>query len=385
MAYYGIDLERARDLATALRRVQADVGPIEQFIIDGELLADMPTGCGAELERIGTGAARSAGEIEVALTIVEGFRLGLSPFAAPPASGHRGPSATRWDVDVDLDQRWNDVHQVASHNTYRVPGGIAALHHVGIRSFELDIHRGAPTGVLRHVAPWSGVQTIAAIATDAVDHRGGIPGDWRVYHDSTNTASEYLHLRDGFDALASVQGTEPVTVFVDNKDRFGGGHTGEVFDELLEQSFGDRLFGPAELRARAPQAGTLREAVEHAGWPTVAELDGRVIVVLTDEIGGYDRRDGRAFVAPPASFVDGVDGMRHLPEDDAIFYNADARRVGPAEFAAVHTTGSVIRTYFGPLCAGDAVGPQPNYRAVDVLPRQPACAAETLSPEAAPR
>lgn len=384
MAYYGIDLERAQDLANALRRVRADVAPIEQLILDGELLADLPTGCGAELERIGDDAGRSASEIDVALAIVEGFRLRLSGFAAAMVHRHTGTSAgaiaPRWDAEAD--RPWNEVHQVASHNTYRVPGGIAALHRLGVRSFELDIHRGAPTRILRHVAPWSGVQTIVAIAADAVDHGPGRPGDWRVYHDSTSAASEYGHLSDGLIALASVRDTEPLTVFVDNKDGFGGDHSGEAFDALLEQVFGARLFGPAELRARAPRAETLHDAVEQAGWPTVAELDGRVIVVLTDEIGGYDRRDGRAFVAPRPTFAEGEGGALHLPEHDAVFYNADARRMGSAELAAVQATGSVIRTYFGPRCGDGPAIAEPNYRAVDVLPGRTQCAATTASSEA---
>lgn len=383
MSYLAIDTAGARELVVTLRSVEDRVEPILRLITDAEQLADLATTTCIALDEIGDEARRTAWQIETALRVVEGFRLRLSVVVAPLDAADRstrGAASPLWDAASD--RSWNLVHQVASHNSYVAPGGIAALYDDGVRAFELDIHRGAPTDFTPGSFPLTGVQLLAAIAVDHFDHEGGRPEDWRVYHTSVGPDSQYLYLSDGLAAVTSIETSDPLTVFVDNKDAFGGTHTRAAFDQLLDETIGDRLYTPAELIARAPGATSVREAVTVAGWPTVAELEDRIMVVLTDELDG-DQASARSFVAPSPQFSRDERGVVHLADDNAVFYNADARWLSRQERAALQDTASVVRTYFGLPCVIPAVDDAfvvPNYKAVDSPTSEQDCVTTSASP-----
>ncbi len=373
MVYYRIDRVAARRLTASLRDVERQSESIQQLIAEAELLADLATATRLPLDQIAADARTSADQIDAALRIVDGFRVRLhAVFALSPA-----PDPTQlaplWDAAPQ--RRWNQVHQVASHNSYLVPGGVDALFAGGVRSFELDIHRGAPTDFARFPIPGTGPATLVAIAADHLTHDGGRPDDWRVYHSSADSTSEYEYLSDGLAAIVVLDTTDPLTIFVDNKDPFAASHNGPAFDRLLEATLGDRLYGPAELIARAPGAHTVRQAIDQAGWPTVDELEGRILVVVTAELMGYDSAAGRAFVAPAPTFAADSHAVTHVPQDDAIFYNANALTHGSAELIAVQGTGSIVRTYFGPRCEPPmgAAAARANYRATDLSPGEQSC------------
>lgn len=392
MAYLGIDLEAAHRLAANLRFAAGDLQEIEAVVTDAALLADLPTPAAVRIVEVADVYRRCADHIVAAARLLERFRLTLRPFAwsvprvgpgdssaSPtlPAIGASVAGAPRWDAAPDV--TWDRIHQTASHNSYLVPGGVATLHGVGIRSFELDIHRGAPTDVLGALVPWSAVQSFVGIAADAVLHGGGHADDWLVYHDSLNSSSAHVTLSDGLAAIAELDESDPLTVFIDNKDRLGGDHDGEALDAVLHEQLGTRLFGPADLLARAPGATTLRQAIAQAGWPTVDELRGRVIVVLTDEIASYGGADVRAFVATAPRFESSGGSVVHLAEPDVVFHNEQHALLSPAEHAALQATDSVVRTYFGPSCT-DPGEPVPNYRAIDVDGAGPQCAPRVRRP-----
>lgn len=379
MAYLGIDVERAHLLVEDLWRIGAELEAVERVLVDAAMTADLPVAAIGELGGLGSDHARAARAVAAAVQVVEAFRMDRHPLGGPfawmdvgagassvtssPDSRGYGSSSPMWDAAAG--DPWDRVHQTASHNSYLEPGGVAALHEMGVRSFELDIHRGAPTDFAGGFVPWSPVLSFVAIAADAVAHDGGRAGDWLVYHDSLNPSSVYGTLDDGLEAIARLEPSDPLTLFVDNKDAFGGAHDGAALDAMLEDRFGTRLFGPAELLARAPGATTLREAIARAGWPTVDELDGRVMVVLTDEVASYDRTSGRAFVATPPRFEGRGASVVHVVEPDVVFHNQQAALLGSAELSALRVTNSVVRTYFGPRCTSPGE-PSPNYRAVDV-------------------
>ena len=224
-------------------------------------------------------------------------------------------------------------------------------------------------------APWASVST-------EFDDRA-VP-TWHVYHATGAAFREYSELREGLAAIAALETPDPLTIFIDSKDGFGGAHTPDAFDQVLIDELGSRLYTPATFRARGGGSSSLLEAAQHAGWPKVNELQNRIMVVVTDELDGYVRPNAQAFVAPPPAFRETANGgVEHLPQPEAVFYNANARRVGAQEIAAVHATATVVRTYFNPRCATNLFGEvavKPHYRAVDVAANDPLCGPSVLAP-----
>lgn len=247
---------------------------------------------------------------------------------------------------------WNHVEQLASHNSYAHPGAIDDLYARGVRTFELDVHRGDPTDFAPTIeSPGSWVGRVIA---DAVGHGGDRPDDWRIYHHSLDTTSGYSWFSEGLATIAALPATDPITVFVDNKDRFADGHSADAFDAALAAQLGSRLYRPQDLLARSPGAATLREAVDHAGWPTVADLQGRVMVVVTDEVAAYELRPittQTAFVASPPT---------RSNADNTIFFNVGGWRVTADAVEDLRRAGGVVRV-FGRT--SELVSP--NFRAVD--------------------
>ncbi len=387
MTYLGIAVDEAIALSARLRRGATTCDAVDQLIQDGELLAGFSSYAAPLLDEVRHESIRIAAEIDQAVGILNGFTLRLSdlvhwgritspapartPVPEDPGAVEPGSAAStppRWNAVPP--SPWNDVHQDASHNSYAVPGGVEALFDMGIRSFELDIHRGPPTSLLSGnlFGPSSTSNEVG------VSHAGLI--DWRVYHASADPGSEYESLSEGLEAIASLEASEPLTVFVDNKDAFDGAHSSEQFDVVLRSVLGDRLYGPSDLAARAPAATSLHEALAVAGWPTVSELEGRVMVVLTDNVASYDHVNPVAFVAASPRIVDGPGGVQHVVEPDRVRYNANARRFHDSEILAVQSSGSTLRTYFNPLCPMSAIGEPlilPNFRAVDIEPDSGTC------------
>lgn len=350
MGYLGIDRQAARNLAATLRLTAGKVDEVLHHVVLARTVADLAVPVDGMLHQIYADCRQSAAQIDRSLSLLDGYMLAL-PWWDPTAlsaSAHRWP---RWNAASNVP--WNHVQQDSSHNTYAVSGGVAELYRAGVRSFELDIHRGVATdfGPLS-TRPWS-------VAIDHVTHGGGSEEDWQVYHSSVDPDSEYDTLRDGLSAVAALPEDDPLTLFIDVKDDFGGPHTSEQLDELLVEAFDDRLYLPADHARRS-------------AWPTVGELTGRVIVVLTGSVARYDSEHPAAFVASPPAFVE-IDGVtHHVPEPGRVFYNMHERFLSRAELDALVATGSIVRTYGHRDCGADE-RPHSHYRASDISPNTPHC------------
>ncbi len=215
------------------------------------------------------------------------------------------------DVRLRLDdvrQSAEPFQQVSSHNSYERPDTITEQHREhGVHSFELDIRDTAAKG-----------------GTEPKD------GDWDVRHDagdtSTGTLTEYLT------EIGELDTNEPISLFIDLKGSplQSEGHSPAELDRLLEAQYGDRLFTPADLMARVPEAETLQEAIELGGWPSEEELEGKIVVSITGGEDGLDNYFGAersndvemsAFIAPEPKIEDG----EFVPQDNAVIYNLNAK------------------------------------------------------------
>lgn len=191
---------------------------------------------------------------------------------------------------------YNQVQFTSSHNSYdtndhSIDIREQFLNH-GTHSFELDIHKGDPP-------------------RNNPDIR--IPDDFYVYHDFRDPDTRYKSFSEGMNEIASLGNTHPVTVFVDLKDELNenGDHTSATFDQILENTVGrENLYTPQDLIEKAQAVdssiSTLAEAVAEVGMPTIDELNGKTIVVATDNIGSYT--GNHAFVA----------GKPHMNEEGEI-------------------------------------------------------------------
>ncbi|MCL2776440.1 MAG: hypothetical protein FWD73_00440 [Polyangiaceae bacterium] len=226
----------------------------------------------------------------------EGVRA-ASPFIESEASHAAWASDMQHDGTVDNVAASNDnvvnalrydqLVQKSAHNAYeRFEPLFDQLAWHGVRSVELDIHE------TKHGEP-------------------SPRGNWFVYHedyplfrDTTCTM-----LSDCLGQLAAfhraVPTHEPITLFVDLKERFGTTHTPEEFDQLLADVLGRAaIVTPEDLMNRCPTATSLRQAVtasthpsalskqttmaspretapDACSFPTVGEMRGKFIVAVT--------------------------------------------------------------------------------------------------------
>jgi len=165
---------------------------------------------------------------------------------------------------------YNQLRQKSSHNAYeRDEALIDQMQYHRIRSLELDIWR-SKTG------------------SSSED------GSWFVFHGPTpfnhgTVCNRLRHCLQEFKAFHDANPNhEVVTVWIDMKD--GDGHTSPhgpaELDAVLRDS-GLPLYDPRTLIGNA---STLKAAVAN-GWPTTADLQGKFIIVFTDNVEGYCNND----------------------------------------------------------------------------------------------
>ncbi len=183
--------------------------------------------------------------------------------------------------------RYDQVQQKSAHNSYQRQEAILdQLVYHRVRSLELDIHVGKtfePT----------------------------VDGNWYVYHtDITDDETWCVQLDDCLDQIAAFDATlaehELVTLWIDLKDPWSDGHGPAELDARLTAAFGASIVAPAELLAACPDAADLQSALLDArcGWPELAALRGRVLVVLTGGSGNlrtyHDAPGDRLALVAPA-------------------------------------------------------------------------------------
>ena len=229
------------------------------------------------------------------------------------------------------DLRYNDVRQKSVHNAFQRSEGIYdQVLYWRVRSLEVDIH--------------SSGHPFAACPDD----------DWLVFHGWTDPLSNVLTLDEFLQICAGVQHTIPdhevITLFVDIKDGFPASTSSDRswarFDALLDRHLGAALYRPADLLGRAG-AATLRDAVQGTGWPTLSELRGKFLVVLT----GSETQLAHYIVSPDtaedrSAFLSrGITAPGDIgADDDIVFFNMDNDHVALAN--VVGELGFVSRAYY---------------------------------------
>ena len=230
------------------------------------------------------------------------------------------------------DLRYNEVRQKSAHNAFQQLEGIYdQVVYWRIRSLELDLHRGK----LGH---------------------GGLKGDWYIYHGAHNPnttvhrLSDFLRLCRGI--RRAIQRHEVITVFLDIRDAFHATPTasqsGDALDRLLIKELGEhRLYRPKDLLDRSPGSASLQASVRAAGWPTLADLRGKILFVLTgpkDLLGTYlgakSPGDRVAFLSSRVDHASEVPGT----SPDIVFFNMSARKARLA--SKVQRLGFVSRAYY---------------------------------------
>jgi len=228
--------------------------------------------------------------------------------------------------------RYNEVRQKSAHNAFQQQEGIYdQIVYWRIRSLEIDLHRAK----LGH---------------------GLLKGDWFVYHGvhnpntSVHRLSDFLRICGGM--RHAIPRHEVLTVFLDIRDPFhataSASQSGEALDRLLLDMLGaDRLYRPADLLARAPNAATLQEAVVEAGWPELESLQGRMIFVLTGDpailrtyLASKSPHDRAAFLSAKVGSAADVPGA----DPDIVFFNMSDAKVKLAK--KVDAAGLVGRAYY---------------------------------------
>ena len=195
----------------------------------------------------------------------------------------------------DSELRLQDVQMLGTHNSYHrrpsrplLPGEGADYEHpsitaqldAGIRSLELDAHNGpdfpvfhtplldersnCPTlqGCLRMVDRWSDTHPGHLPVVVLIEPKPLPANSNPVFQELLDRAAARQHLSD-WDAPALAR-----------------------LDSTVRHTFGRSLVTPDEVRGRHP---TLRRAIRTRGWPTLAKLRGRVLVVLNTAGPTHDR------------------------------------------------------------------------------------------------
>lgn len=211
------------------------------------------------------------------------FACSMPPGAPLPQPARRDPGSS-----VPFDKVW----QIGTHNSFwaEKQGGdpyasgpqeriLDQLLADRARSIELDIHRG-PT-----------------------------PHTFRVYHvvpgdTLCDTLPECLAIVRTFHRTLPEH--HPLIIFLELKELFTGlfdaNYTPEDLDHILETELGPLLYRPADFMAPCGTfASTLSRCERLVGWPSVAELKGRVLVSMLgnwDMFGGQNSVDFATYAAP---------------------------------------------------------------------------------------
>lgn len=246
------------------------------------------------------------------------------------------------DLDEELQPRidkipYNVLQHTSSHNSYDKDDHSISMKEqfdkYNTHSFELDIHIGDPDF---KSMPFTDIPFINTplINTPFIDIPSllekKLDNDFYVYHDTRDRETRYKSFSQASDEIGKLPNKYPVTVFVDLKDPLNanGEHSSSTFDKILEDQIGsENLYTPEDLinKAKAvdPSISNLADAVDKVGWPTLGELNGKVMVIGTDNIGSYNGNN--AFVADKPH----LDGNGQITDKDMIFFNIGKPNILP--------------------------------------------------------
>jgi hypothetical protein len=195
---------------------------------------------------------------------------------------------------------------------------------------------GGAGGGARRVVPQVTTRQSSAASSMKQDHPSGgrAPPDEGLWNTTTSAnGSLRTCLADIIKWSSENQDHEVVTVFLDSKDGWTKDHGPAELDKVLSSSLGSRLFSPKDLQAGGP-------SVRAATWPSLKDLRGRVIAVITgggpfpfsanNALSYYVNSRGdaaRAFVAPyvqgEADFTSAPTGFDRALLDRIAYVNVD--------------------------------------------------------------
>jgi hypothetical protein len=242
--------------------------------------------------------------------------------------------------------RYNELYRKACHNCYEkrfAPSLADALNHV--RSIEIDFYDTPDKGTTGQPREWF------------VRHNAHSPTP----NDNCCTGPNNLAgcLQNVLDWSRSHPGHEVITIFLDKKEGWTPGHSPEELDQLLLSVFPrEKIFSPADLKGNYK---TAREAAAAGAWPTMGQLQGKVIFALTGGPGGsrnlthheyVGSRGEKAliFVAPdakePADLTAQPEQFTAETGKWIVFYNM--RKGFEAIAPAIQAGGFVVRVWGAP-------------------------------------
>jgi hypothetical protein len=141
-------------------------------------------------------------------------------------------------------------------------------------------------------------------------HKGETPHTFRVYHTLPGN-SLCDSLAECLAILRTFQRTlpdhQPLLVMLEQKSLFDSlfdiNHTPEDLDQILRDELGPSLYRPADFMAPCTGAdqATLSGCAQAVGWPSLAELRGRVLVTTFGywhDLGGQDDIDWITYATP---------------------------------------------------------------------------------------
>lgn len=248
----------------------------------------------------------------------------------------------RLDPDPAGELRFDQIQTLGTHNSYHVLEGapadpshayshppLATQLDLGVRHFELDIHRAPDGGPHRvyHIVGIDPGTTCPLLADCLAELRA-----WSLANPYHHLVVVLIEPKDDIARIYADIGQPPAASGEDLWD----GHIATL-DADIAAHFPDRVLTPASFRARSsPPAATVAHSLATLGFPTLAETRGHLAFVLNAT--GPFRTEYRA-AGEGLMFVFGEPG-----DPDTAFVKADDPRSNPARITAAITSGHIVRT-----------------------------------------
>lgn len=221
---------------------------------------------------------RFTGALTLALSVAFSAALLLSPDANAQSISELRQSLQKSGISAGKEAdvsgvAYNKLQFKFAHNSYERDETIAEMleydnkfkFQAGCRGIEFDCHQDKKSAGEKDAWRWS------------VHHDGEYSAD------KPSLESYLAQVKSWAD---SHPGHDPIAVYFEFKDGFGSDAVfAKKFDAfvLAKLAGGNRgkFYTPAEMLARSAGAKDLVSAAEKAGWPTLGELKGKFILVIT--------------------------------------------------------------------------------------------------------
>lgn len=261
----------------------------------------------------------------------------------------------------------NHLYRKASHNSYD-PNHSSSLESVidETRVIELDVHS-------HKTSSFFGGGDQAPIGVWYVRHSSAPFGSENNNNCGSSNKNFNICLEDIGNWHLSHLGHDPIIVFLDLKSRawlsnggpfWRGNHKPTDLNNVLEAFANDFLGGSNNLYKPDDLKGTFsttREAAENENWPSLGNLNNKVIFVLTgrnSDLNEYVNdlkqinRQQMAFIAvSPDAFANNSNGyipqgINFTAEQEVVFYNLDDNQLNIAQ-NFTSQNGFIARSYPG--------------------------------------